>query len=230
MSRVTRFVCIFLIIALGASLGGWLFRGRIATALMARAYDRALAANPFKDIPDGLSVGLCGSGAPLPDPTRAGPCAVVVAGRQMFVVDTGQGSTKTLSLMGLPPAQVTALLLTHYHSDHIADLGELMPQHWAGGAATSPLPIHGPTGLDQVVGGFEQAYQLDRGYRIAHHGPKVAPPSGFGGTPRTFSMTSASPNLLLINEPDLKIDAMPVNHEPVAPRWAIYSSVRAERS
>jgi ribonuclease Z len=112
---------------------------------------------------------------------------------------------------------VSALFITHFHSDHIADLGELMLQHWAGGAAQAPLPVYGPTGLDQVVGGFEQAYQLDRGYRIAHHGPRVVPPSGFGATTHTFAITADGPNVTLIDEPDLKVVAFPVDHGPVKP-------------
>jgi ribonuclease Z len=217
MNKWTRAGLITVLIAAALLATGWLLRGRIAMVLMTRAYERAMSANPLSDLPDGLSVGLCGSGAPLPDPTRAGPCTVVVAGRQIFVVDSGQGSTKSLALMGLPPAQVSALFLTHYHSDHIADVGELMLQHWAGGAATSPLPVYGPTGLDQVIDGFEQAYGLDRGYRIAHHGPRVVPPSGFGGTIHMFPMAESSADLLLVDEPDLKIYAIPVNHRPVAP-------------
>jgi len=199
--------------------GGWLMRGPIAMGLMARAYDRAMGSDPIAALPDGLSVGLCGSGSPMPDPTRAGPCAVVMAGRQLFVVDSGQGSTKNLSLMNLPPAQVSAVFLTHYHSDHIADLGELMLQHWAAGAASTPLPIYGPTGAEQVVAGFEAAYSLDRGYRIAHHGPKVVPPSGFGGAPHAFAVDKDSPDVLLIDEPDLKVYAFPVDHEPVEPAF-----------
>src|SRR5271168_5507515 len=176
-----------LILAIVLAGGAWLMRSPIALRLMAGAYDRSMSSDPIAALPDGLSVGLCGSGSPMPDPTRAGPCAVVVAGRQLFVVDSGQGSTKNLSLMNLPPAQVSAVFLTHYHSDHIADLGELMLQHWAAGAATAPLPVYGPTGVDQVVAGFEEAYGLDRGYRIAHHGPKVMPPAGWGGTAHPFA-------------------------------------------
>jgi ribonuclease Z len=119
--------------------------------------------------------------------------------------------------MNLPPAEVSAVFLTHYHSDHIADLGELMLQHWAGGAAARPLPIYGPTGVEQVVAGFEDAYALDKGYRIAHHGPKVVPPSGFGGAPHGFIADKTSPDRLVIDEPDLKVYAFPVNHHPVEP-------------
>jgi ribonuclease Z len=204
------------VLAFGAA-GLWLAGGPVAEAIMARAYDRGLRRDPFASLPDGLSVALCGSGSPMPDPTRAGPCAAVIAGRRLFVVDSGQGSVKVLSLMNLPPAQVQALFLTHFHSDHIADLGELMLEHWAGGATQSPLPIYGPSGVDQVVGGFEAAYQLDRGYRIAHHGPKVFPPSGFGGAPHSFAISANGPDVLLIDEPDLKVIAFPVDHGPAKP-------------
>jgi len=192
-------------------------RGVIAEHVMARVFDRAMGGDPLAELPDGLHVGLCGSGSPMPDPTRAGPCTVVVAGQRMFVIDSGTGSTKNLSLMNLPPARVSAIFLTHYHSDHIADLGELMLQRWAGGAATSPVPIYGPTGVEQVVAAFEQAYALDRGYRVVHHGPKVIPPTGFGGAPRAFTISRDGPNVTLIAEPDLQVYAFPVNHHPVEP-------------
>ena len=217
MNRSARAVAAVVVLILVAGLGAWALRGQIAMRLMARAYDRALNGDPLAALPDGLHVGLCGSGSPMPDPTRAGPCTLVVAGRQLFVVDIGEGSAKTLALMNLPPARVSGLLITHFHSDHIADLGELMLQHWAGGAARSPLPVYGPSGVDQVVRGFEEAYALDEGYRIAHHGPKVVPPSGFGGAPHPFAIDPAGSNVTVIDEPDLKVVAFPVDHGPVRP-------------
>ncbi len=205
-----------LIVAVSAGLL-WLERGPIAQAAMSRAYERALTGDPVAALPDGLSVGLCGSGSPMPDPTRAGPCEVVVAGRRLFVIDSGPGSAKVLALMRLPPARVDAVFLTHFHSDHIGDLGELMLQHWAGGSATSPLPVHGPTGVDQVVAGFVEAYGLDRGYRIAHHGPRVVPPEGFGARALPFAISQTGPDVTVIDEPDLKVVAFPVDHGPVIP-------------
>ena len=197
--------------------GLWAARGPMAERLMARIFDRAMVRDPLQGLSDGLHVGLCGTGSPMPDPTRAGPCTAVIAGRRLFVVDSGEDSAKTLSLMNLPPARVDAVFLTHFHSDHIGDLGELMLQHWAGGAATAPLPVYGPTGVDQVVQGFMAAYTLDRGYRIAHHGPAVVPPSGFGGTAHPFAVSKTGPDVTLIDAPDLKVTAFPVDHGPVNP-------------
>lgn len=203
-----------LIVALALD-GAWLARDRLALVAMRKAYALAMRPDPLAGLPDGLHVGLCGSGSPMPDPTRAGPCVAVIAGRDLFVVDSGSGSTRNLLLMNLPPPRVEAALITHYHSDHIADLGELMLQHWAGGASRTPLPIHGPPGLDGVVKGFQDAYALDRGYRIAHHGAAVVPPSGFGAAPRVFSVASSGPDVLVLEKPGLKVWAFPVEHHPV---------------
>ncbi|MDO8378533.1 MBL fold metallo-hydrolase [Phenylobacterium sp.] len=204
------------VIILGLT-GAWLARGKLATAAMARIYDRVMGQDPYAGLADGLHVGLCGSGSPMSDPTRAGPCTVVLAGKKLFVVDAGAGGTKNLSLMNLPPARVNAVFLTHFHSDHIDGLGELMLQRWASGPNTSPLPIYGPTGVDQVVAGFQSAYELDSGYRIAHHGPVVVPPSGFGGVAHPFESRPDLPDVTLIDEPDLKVIAFPVHHNPVEP-------------
>ncbi|WP_297508393.1 MBL fold metallo-hydrolase [uncultured Caulobacter sp.] len=201
-----------LVVGLGLA---WLFRDRIALVGMRKAYEQILASDPVAELPDGLHVGLCGSGSPMADPTRAGPCVVVVAGKDEFVVDSGPGSTRNLLLMNLPPPRVSAAFITHYHSDHIGDLGELMLQRWAGGAAKTPLPIYGPQGLDGVVKGFEAAYQLDRGYRIAHHGEKVVPPSGFGGAPHAFTADPDGQDVLVLEKPGLKVFAFPVMHHPV---------------
>lgn len=217
MKRSTQVVLGIVALVALVLVAGWLLRGRLATMAMEKLYIRAMNAQPFADLPDGLHVGLCGSGSPMPDPTRAGPCTVVLAGQRLFVVDAGAGGTKNLSLMNLPPARVDGVFLTHFHSDHIDGLGELMLQRWAGGANTSPLPVYGPTGVDRVVGGFMSAYELDRGYRIAHHGPKVVPPTGFGGAPHPFAAPRDQPDVVLIDEPDLKVTAFPVEHAPVDP-------------
>ena len=195
--------------------GGWLFRGRLAEAGMSKVYRQIMAEDPIAALPDGLHVGLCGSGSPMADPTRSGPCVAVVAGGDLFVVDSGPGSTRNLLLMNLPPPRVSDVFLTHYHSDHIGDLGELMLQRWAAGAAKAPLPIHGPPGLEPVVNGFQQAYGPDRGYRIAHHGETVAPPSGFGGTPHAFAADPNAPDVLVLEKPGLKVWAFPASHHPV---------------
>jgi ribonuclease Z len=167
---------------------------------------------------DALYVITTGSGAPLPDPARVGPQAVVVAGDQLLVFDTGPGSTRQFSLTGLNLGLINALFLTHYHSDHINDLGELMLQHWTSVGATEPLDIYGPPGVEEVVGGFLAAYRLDRGYRIDHHGADVMPPSGFGGVAHTFDLgTDLMSSDVVYEVGDVQVIAFNVDHPPVVP-------------
>jgi ribonuclease Z len=170
----------------------------------------------FED--DALHVITTGTGAPLPDPKRVGPQTVVVAGDQLLVFDTGPGSTRRLALTGLNLSSINALFLTHYHSDHISDLGELMLQHWTGTGTTEPLQIYGPPGVEDVVGGFVAAYQPDRGYRIDHHGADTMPPSGFGGVAHTFDLgTDLMSSDVVYEAGDVQVIAFNVDHPPVIP-------------
>jgi len=73
MMRLKIAGMIVLILAGMAAGGAWLMRSHFALRLMARTYENSMSSDPIAALPDGLSVGLCGSGSPMPDPTRAGP-------------------------------------------------------------------------------------------------------------------------------------------------------------
>jgi ribonuclease Z len=201
-----------------AILTGLIFsQKKIGLALVNGIAARSMAADNIAGLPDGLHVALCGSGAPLPDPRRASACTAVIAGKNFYVVDTGPGSERKLELMRLNPGNVKAILLTHFHSDHIGDLGELMLKRWSGGSRKTPLDVFGPTGVETVVKGFDLAYSFDDEYRILHHGPEIVPPSGAGGVARTFSFSQGKEETIIIDEDGLKVTAFLVNHSPVKP-------------
>src|ERR1700760_3239309 len=164
------------------------FQAPIGTAILRAAVDQRAGVDATAGLPDGLHVALCGTGSPLPDPTRAGPCTVVIAGQHIFVVDAGEGGARHISLMKIPNGRIEAAFLTHFHSDHIDGLGPMLLLRWTGNANTTPLPVYGPPGVERVVAGFDAAYALDSGYRTAHHGAGVAPPSGAGGTAMPFAI------------------------------------------
>lgn len=195
--------------------GGFVFQKPIGEALFQRAAQALTGRDQLASLEEGLHVGLCGTGSPMPNPQRAGPCNVVIAGNQVFVVDMGENGNRNLNLMGISAAKVKALLLTHFHSDHIDGIGPLMLYHWTRGASTAPLPVYGPEGVEQVVAGFNAAYALDHGYRIAHHGEKVVPSSGGGAEARPFSVEGNS--AVILQGEGLTVTAFTVDHDPIKP-------------
>ena len=181
----------------------------------------------------GLHVILPGTGSPLPDDTRAGPCAVVIAGGEYLVVDLGQRSFNRQQTMGLPIAKMTGILLTHFHSDHICELGETLTMQWANSGRQQQLPVYGPPGVEQVVAGFTLAYQLDSGYREDHHGTgNIRSGKGSGASmlkehssgkaitvPIPGDDTSSLDNTLVFERNGLKVIAFNVDHRPVLPAY-----------
>jgi ribonuclease Z len=163
-------VALLALIAIAAAIG-IVFRRPLALFLAERVIARNMGASLLDEVPDGLHVALCGAGSPLPDPDRSGPCVAVIAGRRLYVIDSGSGSSRSLARMRLPQGHVAAVFLTHFHSDHIDGLGELMLQRWVNGAHDSPMPVYGPSGVEAVVEGFNRAYDQDSIYRVAHLPP-----------------------------------------------------------
>ena len=161
---------------------------------------------------DALSALVCGSRSPFPAPDRAETCILVKAGQNLFVVDIGDGSMSNLQKWQVDLGKVDAVLLTHLHSDHIADLPGLNFASWLGGRSEK-LKVFGPEGVEVLVEGFEKAYSEDTKFRVTHHGEGVLPLDTAGYEP-----IIVQPDKPIIFEKDnLKITAFTVSHEPVEP-------------
>jgi ribonuclease Z len=120
-------------------------------------------------------------------------------------------------------AHIGGIFYTHFHSDHIADLGEFNMNSWVLGR-TAPLDVYGPPGVEGLVAGFSQAYALDQTYRTAHHGADIANPELWKMVPHTVAMpgdaTAAKSRSAVVLEADgLKITAFEVNHAPIEPDY-----------
>jgi ribonuclease Z len=168
---------------------------------------------------DKLRVLLCGTCSPLPDRERAKACVAVLAGGRFYVVDTGPGSWNNLALWRIPGERIGAVLLTHFHSDHIGELGEFNFQTWVAGRPGT-LPVYGPPGVERVVSGFGEAYALDSAYRVAHHGADLLPPAIAGMEAKRIPLGEPGgreSRAVVLEAGALTVSAFVVNHAPVAP-------------
>lgn len=112
--------------------------------------------------------------------------------------------------LGVGANAISALLLTHLHSDHIADLGDVLISRWVSNFAPNqpPLPIIGPPGTAEVVENTLKAFGPDIGYRIAHHADLTAPPPV-----EVEEVTDG----VVWGRDGVAITVAPTDHRPVAP-------------
>jgi ribonuclease Z len=195
-------------------------RAVIVERIMIKGLDARMTADPRSELPDGLHLTLCGAGGPMPAPKASGPCVAVMAGDQFFVVDAGTDGIRNLNRMNYQPAKIDAVLLTHFHSDHIDGLGEMAMGRWVGAGNTRPLPVYGPKGVTTVVDGFNAAYSLDAIYRHDHHGDSVAPVSGTGMIAKPFAQPADGELTTVYQKGGLIIEALAVAHDPIKPAVA----------
>lgn len=124
-----------------------------------------------------VEIALLGTGSPLPSPDRAGPSTLVRTGDATVLVDCGRGVVMRLAAAGVVPIGLSAVLLTHLHSDHITDLNDVVTTQWVMSTAPTPLAVVGPPGTRAVVDAVLAMLELDLGYRRAHHADLRYPPS-----------------------------------------------------
>lgn len=161
---------------------------------------------------DGLRVVVCGSASPLGnDPDRAQACIAVVTPDHFFLFDVGARSPLRIGQARLPMARLDGVFITHFHSDHIAAIPSVNLTSWVQGRA-GPLKVFGPEGVQTVVDGFNLAYQLDRGYRTAHHGSELLPPE------RGHLEAHTNPTDGVVWQDDeLTVTSFTVEHPPIVP-------------
>ncbi|MHA2401136.1 MAG: MBL fold metallo-hydrolase [Promethearchaeota archaeon] len=165
-----------------------------------------------------LHIFLLGSGGPMNNNIRVSSSIAVIAGGEFILIDVGPGSYRNVDIMRLPVANLSAIFLTHFHSDHIGDLGEANMMSWANGRE-KPLEIFGPKGVEKVVNGFIMAYELDTGYRIAHHGEDIVLPEASTPIINTVEIKIPNERELIFDRNHLKVYAFEVDHSPVKPAF-----------
>lgn len=160
-----------------------------------------------------IDVTLLGTGSPIVDPNRAGPATLISiaakdTARQTFLVDCGRGVLMRAAAAGAQAGVLSAVLLTHLHSDHITDLSDVITTRWVSSLGPNPLPVIGPPGTQTVVQATLEALAPDISYRIGHHADITAPPEVI-----VQEFTDGE----VWNVGGVRITAAPTDHRPVEP-------------
>ncbi len=91
---------------------------------------------------------------------------LVEAGSEMMLFDAGRGCLQRLRQLNLSYDQLTALFLTHLHSDHIVGLPDLWLTGWIITKRPTPLKVFGPVGTANMIEYLQKAYAFDINIRI----------------------------------------------------------------
>lgn len=158
-----------------------------------------------------LDVCLLGTGGMQPLPNRRLSATLVRAGRSLILLDCGEGTQVAVRERGWGLRNLTTILLTHMHADHVLGLpGLLLTLANAGKDASEPLTIYGPEPLAEVVRGLlVVAPHLPYPLQLVTltGGETVAPPGVDGVTVGSLPLDHAVPCLAY------------VLHAPRAPRF-----------
>ena len=155
-----------------------------------------------------IEITLLGTGSPLVDPLRAGPATLVRAGDATLLFDCGRGALMRAAAAGAVANRLTALVLTHLHSDHITDLNDVITSRWVTTFDPSPLRVIGPPGTTTVVDGILASLAPDISYRLAHHDDLTWDPG---------VMVDENLDGVVFDDGGVRIVAAPTDHRPVHP-------------
>lgn len=152
-----------------------------------------------------------GTGCPVATPERMGPAHLVIAGATKILIDCGSGVTQRLVQAGTRGADLDALIVTHYHSDHVIDFWQLIVSSWHQGRAkpwrvmaTPPAIAHMKKQIDSFAD--EIALRITHEHRPSTDGLTIEFEELVAGT-LTFA--------------DVTITAFAVDHRPVAPAYGL---------
>jgi ribonuclease BN (tRNA processing enzyme) len=136
---------------------------RLATGLMAASVLLGLAGvaraddAPLPAAAHTRLVLLGTQGGPRPAAQRAEPANLLVVNGVNYLVDAGNGVALQLAKVGVAPAQIRDIFITHNHDDHNADWGTLMGLAWSV-SSDQPITVYGPAGTEMMRRGFLQYF------------------------------------------------------------------------
>jgi ribonuclease BN (tRNA processing enzyme) len=150
-------------------------------------------------------------GGPRPRKASSASAQVIIAGGLAYVIDCGNGVARQLVMADVPLSSVRHIFLTHQHSDHNADYGNLIWLAWSAGLRTR-VDTWGPPPLRRMTRLFFQMNRYDIDTRIANEGRVPLLP-----LVHVHEIRSGGE---VMRDERVKVTAVLVDHPPVVPAFA----------
>lgn len=190
------------------------FENQFRRALTQAQEEGAAAAAEYQRT-DQITTVLVGVTGPVARAGAQTSTAVFVNG-QFLLFDMGNNTLSSMYALNIPTPEVDAVFITHYHHDHVAELGDIILWSWINGRQHT-LPVYGPPGLTEVVEAFEVAFGLDASYRWLHHTEELMPPEFSGAETFEFAEPQGDETVVVYESDGVTVEAFHVNHDPADP-------------
>ena len=184
---------------------GRLHRRALLGGLAASVAAPALAATKSRLI-------LLGTGGgPTPKPNRSAAAQVIIVDGAAYVIDCGDGVARQLVQAKVPLTSLSKVFITHHHSDHNADYGNLLLLSWAADLAHQ-VDTYGPPPLGRMTRQFLAMNEVDIRTRVADEGrPDLR------RLIKTHEISKGGP---VMDDGRVKVTAALVDHPPMVPAFA----------
>jgi ribonuclease BN (tRNA processing enzyme) len=170
-----------------------------------------LLAGETQNGPDKRLVLLGTGGGPRPRKQSSGSSQVIVANGAAYVIDCGDGVARQLVFADIPLPTLRHIFITHQHSDHTADYGNLIWLAWTAGLATE-VDTWGPPPLERMTRLFFEMNAADIDGRMQSEGRVPIVP--------LVKVHEVSQGGLLFEDGNLRVTAALVDHPPMVPAFA----------
>jgi ribonuclease BN (tRNA processing enzyme) len=149
-------------------------------------------------------------GGPRVGGQRANPANLLLVDDVPYVIDCGYGVARGLGLAGLPLPRLKYVFITHHHSDHNLEYGNLIDAAWSAGLKTE-VQAFGPKGLVEMTKLFWEMNRFDVETRMADEGKP---------DPRKLLLTKDIDEGAVLEEGRVKVTAFRTPHPPIVDNFA----------
>jgi len=150
-------------------------------------------------------------GGPRIGLNASNPANVVIVNETPFVIDCGAGVSHQLVAAGVPIPSVKYIFISHHHSDHNLEYGNLFYNAWAAGLST-PIHSFGPKGIEQMTRTYWELNKFDVETRISDEGRS---------DPRPLLIArDITEDGVVLQTADVKVTAFRTPHPPIVDNFA----------